>query len=148
MRIAVFAAEVATLQANGKPWDGPGGPRLPAAELPAFFALDLNGQLERLVRTGEPPVPPDVYVRIYRGKEMILETHEEKGFEVRWVPDRDDEVEVKPGETLRIVLADRDVMFDDRIGETTVIVPADCPDRRWRIGSFDQARWLQLRVVL
>lgn len=152
MRIVIESAEVATLKADGSPWDGPGGPRLPAGELAAFFALDLTGQLDRLVATGSPPTPPDVFVRVWaidgdKKEELVLETGDAKSFDPRWRgdPDAEEELGLAPGARLRVRVLDRDVLFDDVIGETVVTLPGR-GEGRIVVPPFGQVRSLALRI--
>ena len=145
MRIGVLAAEVATLSAEGKPWDGPGGPRVRKPDLAAFFALDLDGQLGQLAAEGNPPVPPDVFVRIYAGDEVIAETADQKSFDPEWDLDDDNTAELAPGAAIRVEVWDRDVLFHDEIGKLEATVPELVPaGGRWVLGPFGQVR----RVVL
>src|SRR5262249_36997862 len=98
VRVRVESAEVHTLKANGRPWDGPGGSRIASGELARFFALDLNGQLERLVDSGDAPNPPDVTVRLLVDGKTVLETDAVESFDPSW-PDGP-EVELAAGTAL------------------------------------------------
>jgi hypothetical protein len=142
MRISVESAEVATLKEDGHPWDGMGRARLPAKELRAFFAQDLTAQLERLVATGEPPPPPDVFVRLFDGDQPFFETEPQKTFEPHWGEGACVDVELSPGASLRVQVWDHDVMFHDLIGETTVALPTG---PTLALGPFGQVRRLVLR---
>lgn len=144
MKIAVESVEVATLKADGRAWDGPGGARVPADQLASFFALDLDGQLGRLVREGSAPVPPDLVVQIYSGDRLLLETDEQKGFDAEWMDG--EAAEVEPGDPLRIEVWDRDVIFHDLIGRTDLGAPASGGNGRWVLGGFGQVRRLVLRL--
>jgi hypothetical protein len=142
MRMVVESAEVATLKADGRPWDGPGCPALPQRELAAHFALDLTAQLERLVTVAGAPTPPDVFVRVHVGADRILETRDQKSFDPTFRPREGDELPAlpPPGTELRVEVWDRDVLFNDLIGEVRVLVPDEFPNGRWRIGPFGQVR--------
>jgi hypothetical protein len=142
MRIRVESAEVATLKRDGRPWDGPERQRIAKEELAAFFALSLTRQLERLVATGAMPNPPDVFVRLYAGERLLLETTDDESFEPRW---QDAIAEADGATPLRIEVWDRDLLFHDLIGATTA-APAPASDGRWQLGPFDQVRLLRLRV--
>src|SRR5262245_51058781 len=77
MKIAVESVEVATLKSDGRSWDGPSAAaRVPRDQLAEFFALDLDGQLGRLVQAGPAPTPPDLMVRVFSGDTLLLETNE------------------------------------------------------------------------
>ena len=144
MRIAVESVEVATLKPDGRPWDGPGGALIPREELAAFFALDLDGQLGRLIAHGPPPPPPDLTVKLLSGEAVLLETSEQKGFDAEW---RDLEaVDVAPGAPLRIEVWDKDVVFHDLIGRTDIAAPVNDGSGRWVVGAFGQVRRLVLRL--
>lgn len=150
MRISVVSAEVATLKRDGRPWDGAGGSRLPEGDLPAFFALDLTGQLERLITVGEAPNPPEVFVRLRCGGALLLETPDEESFEPSWREDAEDAASlISPGE-LTVEVWDRDVMFHDLIGRLTLALPSPGAlgsDGLWVLGPFDQVRRLVLRLT-
>jgi hypothetical protein len=144
MRLRVDSAEVHTLKANGRPWDGPGGPRIPAGELAQFFQLDLTGQLERLVAGGDAPNPPDVAVRVLVAGKPVLETYPVESFDPSW-PDGPD-TDLAPGTPLRIEVRDLDFALHDLIGETTLPLPASAPDGKWSLGPFGQVRKLVLLI--
>ena len=147
MRLAIESVEVATLKEDGSPWDGPGGPRLSRADLPAFFSLDLTGQLERLVATGEAPTPPDVFVRLYAAGKLVLETRAEKSLDPHWRAQPDEHFDLAPGTAVKIQVWDEDVVFNDLIGETSLPLPDRPPDDgRWSLEPFGQVRRLFLRV--
>jgi hypothetical protein len=145
MRIAVDSVEVQTLKPDGRPWDGPGGPRIPHGELASFFQLDLTRQLDRLVEDGPPPTPPDLIVRVYAGKELLLQTTAVKSFDPRY-SDAPAECAVAAGATVKIEVWDEDVMFDDNVGTTSVAIPAAPADGKWVLGPFGQVRRLTLRL--
>jgi len=145
MKLSVDSVEVATLKATGHEWDGPGGPRIPAAQLAAFFAQDLDAQLGQLVRSGSAPTPPDLFVRVFAGGELVIETPDQKGFDAEWGgEERSAEVEV--GAPLRLEVWDRDVMFHDLIGITDGKMPASADGGRWVVAGFGQVRRLVLRL--
>lgn len=144
MKIAVESVEVATLKPDGRPWDGPGGALIPREELEAFFALDLDGQLGRLIADGPPPPPPDLSVRLMVGEAILLETEEVKGFDAEWTDG--ESVEVAAGATLRIEVWDKDVVFHDLIGRTEIGAPANEGSGRWVLSAFGQVRRLVLRL--
>ena len=147
MKLSVESVEVATLKANGQPWDGPGGPRLPADQLAAFFARDLDAQLAQLVQAGAAPVPPDLFLRVFVHNEQVIETTDQKSFDAEWPAD-EGTVEVKAGAPLTIEVWDRDLMFDDLVGKLEVAVPAAAPaGGRWVLPGFDQVRRLVLRLA-
>ena len=150
MKIAVESVEVATLKADGRPWDGPGRARVPQAELEAFFALDLDGQLARLVTEGAAPTPPDLFVRVFAGaalEGLIVETGEQKGFDAEWDGEGDAAVgEIEGGARLRLEVWDRDVLFHDLIGSIEATAP-ERPEGRWEVGAFGQVRRLVLRLA-
>jgi hypothetical protein len=145
MRVRVESAEVQTLMPNGKHWDGWGRPQISKAELPQFFALDINEQLERIVQGGHAPNPPDVMVRIRVGGKLVLETDAEESFDPVW-PEEGPEVELAPGTEVRIEVYDQDLIFHDHIGTTVVKVPDKTADGRWTLGPFGQVRQLVLRL--
>ena len=150
MLITVESAEVATLKPDGRPWDGPGGPRLPAEELASFFAQPLTGQLERLVALGGAPTPPDVFVRILSvgERDPFLESGDQKSFDPRYATDpaASASVDLGPGDRIRLRVLDRDVLFDDLIGEVEVPIPErPAGGSSHVIGPFGQVRRLVLR---
>ncbi len=144
VRVRVEAGEVQTLKANGRPWDGPGGARVPQGELARFFALDLNGQLERLVATGDAPNPPDVLVRLLVDGRAVLETYPVESFDPSW-PDGP-EVDLVAGAAVTVEVYDRDLVLHDLIGKLDATVPARPADGRWRLPPFGQVRHLTLRI--
>ncbi len=144
MRLRVESVEVQTLKANGKPWDGPGSAKLPEADLPRFFALDLTAQLEHLVAHGDAPNPPDVTVRLFVDGKAVLETYAIESFDPTW-PDGPS-VELQPGTLVTVEVRDLDLALHDRIGELTTRVPERVAGGRWTIGAFGQVRRLALLV--
>ena len=149
IRIAVDSAEVATLKPDGRPWDGPGRSRIPQAELASFFAASLDDQLDRLAQDGEPPVPPDVFVRLFADEDLVLETHDEKSFDPRWEGADREVVELPDWVKLKMQVWDRDVLFDDLIGETKAEIPearGRGKEWRWELGPFGQVRKLVLQI--
>jgi hypothetical protein len=148
MRLSVDSVEVATLKATGHEWDGPGGPRIPAIQLSAFFAQDLDTQLGQLVRSGSAPTPPDLFVRVFAGGELVIETAEQKGFDADWSSEDGPaaHAEIEVGAPLRIEVWDRDVMFHDLVGITDGKMPASAEGGRWVLGGFGQVRRLVLRL--
>jgi hypothetical protein len=148
MRVWVESLEVATLKPDGRPWDGPGGPRLRGAELQAFFGLDLTHQLEQLVLGGSAPTPPDAYVRIYAGGQPVVQTPPQKSFEARWDDAHAAEAALPEGTQLRVQVWDEDVLFHDLVGETTTTVPRLEPTGdRMALLPFGQVRKLVLRFA-
>lgn len=146
MKLSVESVEVATLKANGQPWDGPGGARIPADQLAAFFAKDLDAQLAELVQGGAAPVPPDLFLRVFASNAQIIETDDQKSFDVEWPAD-DATAEVQAGAPLTVEVWDRDLMFDDLVGKIDVTVPASVPGGRWVLGGFGQVRRLVMRLA-
>jgi hypothetical protein len=147
VRVAIESAEIATLKADGRPWDGPGGPRVPARDLPGFFALDVGKQLDVLVQSGSAPTPPDVFVRLLADGQPLLDTETRKTFDPKWDPATQRRVNLIPVSPLTIQVWDRDVVFDDLIGEITISLP-DGPgtDGRWEVKPFGQVRRLILHI--
>jgi hypothetical protein len=147
VRVAIESAEVATLKHDGRPWDGPGGPRVPVGELPDFFALDIGKQLEWLVQAGSAPTPPDVFVRLLADGQPLLDTDACKSFDPRWEVASQRRVNLIPASPLQIQVWDRDVLFDDLIGEITISLPEEGgPIGRWEVRPFGQVRKLFLHI--
>jgi hypothetical protein len=146
MKLSVEAVEVATLKATGHEWDGPGGPRVPAGELTAFFERELDDQLGRLVRSGSLPTPPDLFVRVYAADDLVIETPEQKGFDAEWGPDDAASAEIEVGAQLRLEVWDRDVIFHDLVGRTDTKMLASADGGRWVVEGFGQVRRLVLRL--
>ena len=145
MKIAVESVEVATLKVDGRWWDGPGRSAIPKAELSAFFALDLDGQLGRLVQLGPAPVPPDLYVRVFVGDQLLIETDEQKTFDAEW-PESEAH-EIASGAQILVEVWDGDIVFDDLVGTTKLTVPAQVDGGLWLVPPFGQVRRLVLKVA-
>jgi hypothetical protein len=145
MRIRVESAEVHTLHVDGRHWDNFGSAPIPKEELPAFFALSLSQQLERLASLGDVPNPPDVSVRFWIGEKMLMETHAHESFDPEWREGEEPIVELAPGTQVRVDVEDLDLAFHDQIGEITVTVPEQPANGYWILGPFGQVRKLVLR---